>query len=63
MELDERQLETLERTIRSLSSEIHDLQLKVQQLEYYKADDKHSHPEYERRGELYTDRNYRTKEV
>ncbi len=49
MELTEHQLEALQRTIDGLRSDIRDLQNKVQQLEYYKADEKHSHTEYERR--------------
>ena len=49
MEITEYQFEAMAKTIEGLRSDIRDLQYKVQQLEYYKANDKHSHPEYERR--------------
>lgn len=49
MEVSEYQLEALQKTIDGLRSDIIDLQYKVQQLEYYKADEKHTHSEYERR--------------
>lgn len=49
MELSEYQLNAIEQTIEGLRQAIHELQYKVTQLEYYKADDKHSHSEYERR--------------
>ena len=49
MDITEYTLERLEEIIEGLRSDIRELQYKVQQLEYYKADDRHTHPEYERR--------------
>ena len=49
MEISEYQLEAIQKSLDRLRSDISELQYKVQQLDYYKADDKHSHSEYDRR--------------
>ena len=48
MEITEYQWEALQKTLDGLRSDIRELQYKTQQLDYYKADEKHNHPEYER---------------
>uniref|UniRef100_A0A6M3LAV3 Uncharacterized protein n=1 Tax=viral metagenome TaxID=1070528 RepID=A0A6M3LAV3_9ZZZZ len=45
----ERAINNLEELVARLQGDIRSLEYKVQQLEYYKADEKHSHSEYERR--------------